>query len=303
MNLVQAFFNEKITKTGSSRLIANTNNLKTNSFLFDVKFKAPADLKEGDLRDSHVFDFLKDVYVTIALRLGSGNGSAVNIVSSCPAFLLLQFSDFVAGVSMESPKVKDGYIRVSGALPIGFFSMGSRDSLDCIVNVASSDKLPEDGFQLTISNVYNFDTNVSIRTYQCTKPTGASQPYTNVLGVYYSGDKVLNKEAVIQDQLNTMNTGIEDGMALANSVGHFEVFTRFAKLYEDPFSVSQNVNFKIPADDTEAQVLIVGYHFDTALLVSNAGESDALKANLLSIVKKDDTEKYEYLQALGLVKE
>lgn len=297
MNIVTNFFNEELSSSGKTRYIANTNNLKVNSILFDCKFTVPESY-------TGKWDFLKSIFVTIALRLGSGNGSAVNLISSCSLYQLLAYSDYIAGVSMHSTTFTAGTVaRVSGSIPIGFFSMGARDSLDAIVNLADPSALSALGgaLSLSIGSVYEADSLSILTTYQSAKPTGAMQNYTNVLRLFYDGDSVINKEVNVIDQLGSQNVNIEDAIALSNATGRFEFFTRFGCLYSDPFDLSQDLSFKCPTDDTGAEILIVGYHFDPALLVSNSNESAAQRNNLVAQIKENDADKYSYLLARGLV--
>lgn len=296
MNLVTNFFNESIpANTQKTRFIANTNNLKVNGILFDIKFDVPTDY-DGK------WEFLHQFYVTIALRLGTGNGSAVNLISSCSLHQLLAYSDYIAGVSMNSTDFVPGQTaRISGAIPVGFFAMGARDSLDAIVNVADASVIPSSGVSISIGSIYQASTQGIIQTYQSARPTGAMQNYTNVLALYYDGEQAVNKEVNIIDQLGSQNVNIEDAVALSNAQGRFEFFTRFGRLYQDPFDLSQNLSFKCPTDDANSEILIVGYHFDTQLLISNANESEASRQNLVAQIKEQDNDKYSYLQARGLV--
>lgn len=299
MNLVTNFFNESIQRGSSkTRFISNTNNLKVNGALFDVSFVNGS----GD-NVTKDWSFLKNVFVTISLRLGTGNGSAVNLISSCSLYQLLAYSDYIAGVSMQSTDfAEDSTIRISGCIPIGYFAMGSRDSLDAIVNISNVDELPFNGFNLSIGSVYQSELPSTVMTYQSTKPTGAMQNYTNVVSLFYDGDEVVNKEVNIIDQLgNNQNINIEDAIALSNAQGRFEFFTRFGRLFQDPFDLSQNLSFKCPTDNPEAEILIVGYHFDDGLLISNATESEANRNNLVASIKEHDSAKYDYLVSRGLI--
>lgn len=294
MNITTPIFDHVLTPSGTTRFISNAANLKCNAILLDVDFTVPASYTGS-------WDFLKSVYVTVALRLGSGNGSAVNLISGVSLYSLIEYSDFTAGVSMLTTDFKAGEkARISGAIPLGFFSMGARDSLDVVVNLGEPSALPAD-VHLTVSNVYEKASAVMLYTYQSAKPSGSDQPYTNILAVYYSGSKTVNKNVVIRDQLGTQNTNIEDAIALSNAEGRFEFFTRFGRLYQEPFDISQDISINCPADDDKAEILLVGYHFDTSLLMSNAEELSANRANLVALIKKNDEEKYSYLSARGLL--
>lgn len=313
MNIVNNILNETLVHNSSkTRFIANTNNLKVNGILFDLSFTVPDDVvtpSEGEggqeTRTPYggKWDFTRDIFVTVALRLGSGNGSAVNLISSCSLYQLLAYSDYIAGVSMNSTEFIAGQkVRISGAIPIGFFSMGSRDSLDVIVNVGDVSTIPTTGVNVSVGAIYQSEMASSIITYQSAKPTGAMQNYTNVTALYYDGEQELNKEVTVIEQLGGQNNvNIEDAIALSNAQGRFEFFTRFGRLYQDVFDLSQDISFKCPVDDAKAEVLIVGYHFDDSLLVSNASESEANRNALIAMIKENDSAKYNYLLARGLV--
>lgn len=296
MNIVNNFFNEVLgVNSAKTRYVANTNNLKVNGILFDLSFVVPQNYTSK-------WNFLKKIYATVALRLGSGNGSAVNLIASCSLYQLLAYSDYIAGVSMSSTVFTAGQIaRISGAIPVGYFGMGAKDSLDVIVNIAEANALPAD-VNVSIGAIYQSEMASTLMTYQSAKPTGAQQAYTNVLSLFYTGDQVVNKEVNIIDQANGQsNVNIEDSIALSNAQGRFEFFTRFGRLYSDPYDLSQNISFKCPTDDSGAEILIVGYHFDDALLISNANESDANRSALVQMIKEQDSAKYDYLKARGLV--
>lgn len=302
MNIVTNILNETLSPDSlKTRFIANTNNLKVNGILFDLSFVVPA-TPAGGQPYSGKWDFLKDIYVTVALRLGSGNGSAVNLISSCSLYQLLAYSDYIAGVSMASTQfTPEQKVRISGAIPVGYFNMGAKDSLDVIVNLGNPSSIPA-AVSVSIGSIYQAEMASTIMTYQSAKPTGSMQNYTNVLSLFYDGEEIVNKEVVIIGQNDDQsNVNIEDAIALSNAQGRFEFFTRFGRLYQDSFDLSQNLAFKCPTDDENAEVLIVGYYFDDALLIANANETTANRNALIAKIKESDPVKYNYLVARGLV--
>ena len=105
-------------------------NLAVNGFLADVSFTMPSGY-------TGKWDFLKDIYVNITKRIGSGNGGAVALLSNVSIYSLMSESDFVAGVSMHGTDfTEDEVCRISGYLDVGYFAMSSRDALEITLNVA-----------------------------------------------------------------------------------------------------------------------------------------------------------------------
>lgn len=301
MNLISNLMSEKYQKGGNARFIQTSANLKVNSFLFDVRFNNSIEGNTGVTS----WDFLKNFMVNIALRLGGGNGSAVNLVSNVPLYQILELSDEEAGVSMESTDFsKAGMQRISGEINIGYFGMGSRDALDVQVTVNPvGDTANVTDVEFIISAVYENDKPTAILTLQSAKPTGADQPYTNVLRIFYDSPTFFNATATIKDKLSTQSVNLEDAIAHTNAVANFEFFTRFGKLFEDPYGLSRDVSFNIPkvpgADDGE--VLIQSVAFFPELLEQNNTEDRANRDAYVAEIKANSAEKYQYLSMLGLV--
>lgn len=285
-------------KSGDSTRFVQTNtNLDFNGILIDLDFTVPADY-------ANKWDFLKTVYLQVMLRLGTENGGSIPLISDVPIYDLLEYSDYVAGVSMASTDFTLGNkVRISGYLPIGFYSMNSRDALEFTVNIGKFDKVPADtSVSGMISTVYEKVQPQSFMIYKSAKPTNADQPYKDVLKIFYTGTETVNKNCTIQDQLGSKSTNIEDAIALSNAIGNFEFFTRFGKLYEDEYGISQDLAFRCPNDDPDATILLVQYGFYPQALVDVQANTDANYNSLVEKVKTSSPDKYDYLVGLGVVR-
>lgn len=294
-SLISPLLISQITPSGQNRFTATNTSLSCNKLLFDVSFTVPENYKGG-------WEFLKDIRINHSLRLGSGNGTAAALVSDCSLHALLSLSDYQAGVSMKSTTFTAGDIaRISGRIDLGYFEMGSRDALETTVVCGSK---PSMNVNLTISNVYQYAHDTLLYTYASANPTGADQPYKNVLGIYYDSATPPEADAVIKDQCTTQQVNIPSAIALANAEGRFEFFTDFAQLYSDPFGLSQDITMKVPVNNESgadvAQLLVVGLAFYPELLISNSSVYESSRSELVSKIRSQDSEKYDYLSALGI---
>lgn len=296
MNISSVLLTGQMTTGGATRFSQTSTNLKINGFMVDVRFTVPASYTSK-------WDFLKNIYLTITERLGeTSQGGTVPLVSDVDLFSFLSYSDFLAGVSMNSTTFTEGSeVRISGYVPIGFFAMGARDALEVLLNVNGS--LPA-SVDFTVSAIYQNLQLTSYRMYKTSKPTGADQPYNNVLGIYYVG-KGFNQNATVIDQLGTKTVNVNDAVALSNSQGRFEFFTDFGEIYADEFGISQNVSLRLPPNsgDTSAVCLIEQYGFYPNVLESNASDLNAERNALIEKIKVTDNDKYSYLEKLGIVNE
>lgn len=292
--LITNILNGTFGPTGQTRFFETGANLSVQKMLFDVKFTVPQNY-------TGKWDFLKKVLISSTLRLGADNGGAIPLVSDVPLYDLEEYSDFIAGVSMESTTFTAGTVaRISGMIPLGFFRMNSRDALEVSLQVTDQSVIPAN-VDFVISTVYQEGDMLSnLLVYKSAKPTGADMPYKNVLEMYYTGDQTVNKQVSVVDQLGACPIMIEDAIACSNAEGNFEFFHRFGRIYKDPYGVSQDLSVRVPTDDSSATVLVVQYAFNSALLQENAIDMNAEKNSLLAKIKTSDPEKYGYLQLLGI---
>ena len=295
MNLTTPLLTTQLKKGGQSKFSNNNSNLTVNAILIDCSFTVPADYTSK-------WDFLKNIFLNVTLRKGSGTGGNIALLSNVSVNAAIHYSDVKAGVSIVSTQFTQGQkARISGCIPIGYFSMGSNDALETYINVSGD--LPEGvTLDFNVSSVYMNNTENKLLTYQQTKPTGSDQPYKNVLECWYIG-KESDKTVTLQDQMGSQSLPIDSAIALTNAVGELEFFTDIGQLYVDPFGISQNMHFNIPVDDATsgAEVLVVGYDFNPDLLLANGAESLSQREMLITAIRTSQPEKYQYLQYRGLV--
>lgn len=295
-SLITPLLTCKPVNAGQTVFTAQGANLNVNGFLFDISFTVPASY-------TGKWDFLKDWLVQISLRKGSGVGTQIALVSSVPVYSLLAYSDYVAGVSMESTTFTEGSIaRISGYVDIGYFGMGSRDALDVQLSIGSP--VPSaitGGVNFQCSSVYTVSQVNNISTYLAMKPTGADQPVYNALELFYvGGNTLVNDNAVVTDDIGVKTVNVESAIALSNAIGEFEFFTRFGRLWSDEYGVSQNISARVPATDTSASILIKCMSFQPDMLADNAIETASSRDALLAKISANDPKKYEYLKQLGI---
>lgn len=267
-------------------------NLAVNGFLADFKFTVPNSY-------TGKWNFLKDVYVNITKRIGSGNGGAVALLSNVSLYSLMSESDFVAGVSMNSTDFTAGNdVRIAGYLDIGYFSMSSRDALEITLNVADRTNFPSADVSFEFSACFNSVQTTCYKCYQSTKATGADQPYKNVLKIAYIGTG-LNADCVVNDQIGNKAVNIASAIAYSNAIGRFEFFTDYGVVYDEQFGISQDLSVRCP-NTNNPELLIVSYAFFPEETENSIKDSLSTREALLTQIKNNDTEKYKYLQELGI---
>ena len=229
------------------------SNLAVNGFLADFSFTMPSGYTSK-------WNFLKDIYVNITKRIGSGNGGAVALLSNVSIYSLMSESDFVAGVSMQGTDFTAGNeCRISGYLDIGYFAMSSRDALEITLNVADRTNFPAADVSFEFSACFEKVMCTMYKCYQSTKATGADQPYKNVLKIAYIGTG-LNADCVVNDQIGNKSVNINSAIAMSNAVGRFEFFTDYGVVYDEAFGISQDLAVRCP-NTNNPELLIITYAF------------------------------------------
>ncbi len=292
---ITTILNGSIVSGGTQNRFTQTNsNLSVNGFLFDIKFTMPSGYNGK-------WDFLKDIYVNITKRIGMGNGGAIALLSNCSLYDIMSYSDFKAGVSMSGTDFTAGNVcRISGYLDIGYFSMTSRDALEVTLNIASRSNFPSANVDFEICSVFKSVKVTNYICYQSTSATGADQPYKNVLEVAYIGTGV-NADFVCNQQVGgTQNVNINSAIADSNAEGNFEFFTNLGIVYNEPFGISQDVSIRCP-NTTSPSLFIVTYSFFPEETVNSLENADSERDSLISLIKTNDPDKYNYLTLLGLV--
>lgn len=291
---ITSLINGVIQKNGAQNRYTQTSaNLSVNGFLFSVEFTVPASYTDK-------WDFLKDVFVNITKRIGSGNGGAVALLSNVSLYDILSYSDFVAGVSMVSTTFTEGQkAKISGYADCGYFAMTSRDALEVTVNVGAKTYFPSTDVAFEISAVFDKVQATEYKCYQSAKATGADQPYKNVLGVYYIGEGV-NADVVVTDEIGVKAVNVNSAIALSNAQGRFEFFTNFGEVYKDQFGLSQDLSMRVPNNNSPS-ILIVSYSFYPDETIQSLDDTMATRDSLLTKIKNNEPEKYLYLKAIGVV--
>ena len=291
---ITPLLNGVIANGGSqNRYTSTAANLSVNGILVDVKFTMPSGY-------TGKWNFLKDIFVSITKRIGSGNGGAVACLSDVSLYDLMSYSDYIAGVSMSGTDFTAGSVcRISGYLDLGYFSMSSRDALEITLNIADRTNFPSADVTFEISSVFEQVQATLYKCYQSGKPTGADQPYKNVLEVAYIGSGV-NADFIVRDQIGTKNVNINSAIAKSNASGRFEFFTGFGIVYQEQFGLSQDLSMRCPTTNSPS-LLIVTYNFYPEETVESLNEVETIKESLISQIKNDDPDKYKYLMALGMV--
>ena len=276
-----------------NRYTSTSANLSVNGLLADFSFTVPNGY-------TNKWDFLKDVFVTVTKRIGSGNGGAVALLSNVSMYDLMSYSDYVAGVSMEGTDFTAGNdVRISGYLELGYFAMTSRDALEVTLNVSDRTNFPSADVNFELSTCFDKVEVTRYLCYQSASPTGADQPYKNVLQIAYIGTGQ-NADFVVNDQIGNKSVNINSAIAQSNARGRFEFFTNFGMVYEEQFGLSQDLSMRCPTTNSPS-LFIVTYAFYPEETVDALKEAEATRESLIESIKNNDPDKYKYLMTLGLV--
>lgn len=279
--------------TGALRSIATQQNVKLNGILARVDFTPNASYLSGDK-----YKIFKNIRVTGNLRRENGNTLLFDSIPLLPWFM---YSDSIGGVGLKGNVAEmkaDELFSISAYLPIGYFDLGGKDSLDFEVNC--SEAMP---FNVTITLTSSFDTAgiTKIRTYKIAKATGSDQTFADVIGVYVHTDETVNQSASIKDQSSGQHSiNIETCISKLNAVGRFEMFTRFGELFVDPFDLGQSVTLRVPPVQS-IDLLVISYAYDLTLLAQNFAQTDATKQKLITEIINAGGNKVDYLKAVGVI--
>ena len=292
-SVITTVLNGQLTQGGLSRFTQTNANLSVNGLLVDLSFQVPLNYKGK-------WGFTKEVYVNLTKRIGSGDGGSVALLNNVRLYDLLAYSDYVAGVSMESTDfTEETKARISGYVDLGFFVMNSRDALEVSLNVADNSKLPENPVNFELSTVFDNVQVPNYKVYQSTLPTGADQPYKDVLSLFYVGEGQ-NADVSITDFEGNKSVNINSAIALSNARGEFEFFTDFGEVYKDSFDLSQDLSFRCPIKE-DVSILVKSMAFYPNETYEGLGDVLADRNAMLEKIKNSDKQKYQYLKDLGIV--
>lgn len=292
--VITTILNGQLERNGLSRFTQTNANLMVNGLLVDLRFTVPISYTDK-------WNFTKYLYLNLTKRIGSGDGGSVALLNNVRVYDLLSYSDSVAGVSMMSTTFTEGEeVRISGYFDLGFFAMESRDALEISLNVSDNSMLPANSVKFEVSSVFDRVQVPVYKVYQSAKPTGADQPYKNVLGLYYIGEGQNNTFSVT-DQIGNKNVNIDSAIALSNARGQFEFFTDFGEVYKDTFDVSQDLSFRCPTEKEDVSILVVQYAFYPNETLKSLNDVVATRNSLLEKIRNSDELKSEYLEELGII--
>lgn len=299
MSEINPIIVHQFTPTSALRAIESQQNTKVNGILFDITF-----IPDTAYMSEDKFKVYKNLFVDLVLRRGGvGAGQNHLLIDSVSLYQLLQYSDYKAGVSVKATAsdemIANTPFRISGYVDLGYFALDVTDSLDIELYCSES---PSVNVDVKVSTVYTKEQLSFLKKYAWSLPTGSDQSFNNVLSVYIDTASTLNKTISIRDEVGGNSTvSPEDSIALSNAIGNFEVFTRFGEVYTDPFGIGQNITLKVPTDNDDLEILVVGLIYDVSLLGISADTWSANRDLLLTKVVNQGGEKLDYLRAMGII--
>ena len=159
--------------------------------------------------------------------------------------------------------------------------------MEVTLNISDRTQFPSANVNFEICSCFHTVTATKYKCYQSNSATGADQPYKNVLEVCYVGNGV-NADFVVNQQVGgTQNTNINSAIAETNATGSFEFFTNFAKVYVEPFGLSQDVSLRCP-NTNNPSLLIVTLAFYPEETVNGVNNAVAERNSLISLIKTND---------------
>lgn len=321
---LQSYLQTEFKPNGITDRSTTLQNVKLNGVIFDVRF-IPDSIYLGDEngnkvlengvivereltddekararanKDKSKYRFLKNIVANINYREGSGVGKNALLIDRVNLYLLMEHSDFIAGLDITQTEMEAGKSwRACGHLGLGYLSVSENDSLDIQCYVRSNPEIP---CTLYVSTELRQRSGVQIVQYRETKPTGASQTFENVLTAFITTDKELNDTISTSDYMANEVINIETAIALSNAVGRFEKFKRYGQFYEDEFGVGQTLTFNCPNTNEDASILLCCRCY--SLQAQIAGDSEyvndakALYAKIANV----DANKFKAIQLEGV---
>ena len=292
-------------------LSKSLQNVKLNGLVFDFRFIPDALYlgidKEGDSEEVRTkkaenrlkskYRVLKNIVVSVNYRDGMGVGANALLIDRVNLFLLMEHSDFIAGLDITLSEMKEGKEwRACGHLGLGYLSVTENASLDiqCYVKVN-----PEISANLFVSTELRRRSNVDVVQYRETRPTGASQTYENVLSAFISTKEEMNDTISTSDYLSNEVINVESAIALSNSVGNFEKFKRYGQFYEDEFGVGQTLTFNCPLRNDDEEILLCCRVFNLSAQLAGDSEYQNDGKALMSKIATLDPNKFRALALMG----
>lgn len=295
---LQSYLQTEFAPNGITDRSTNLQNVKMNGIVFDFRFTPSEEYIQGTTDGKSAYRVLKNIVVNVNYRDGVGAGKNALLIDRVNLFLLMEHSDFIAGLDITQTPMEAGKEwRACGHLGLGYLSVSENASLDIQCYVTQN---PEITSKLYVSTELRERSDVQIVQYRQTKPTGASQTFENVLSAFISTEKELNDTISTSDYMSNEVLNIETCIALSNAVGRFEKFKRYGQFYEDEFGVGQTLTFNCPNINDDEQILMCCRVFNLSAQMSGNSEfvndARALMAKIASV----DPNKFKSLQLEGV---
>lgn len=295
---LQSYLQTEFAPNGITDRSTNLQNVKMNGIVFDFRFVPTKEYIDGTTSGKSAYRVLKNIVVNVNYRDGVGAGKNALLIDRVNLFLLMEHSDFIAGLDITQTPMEEGKEwRACGHLGLGYLSVSENASLDIQCYVTEN---PEITSKLYVSTELRERSDVQIVQYRQTKPTGASQTFENVLSAFISTEKKLNDTVSTSDYMSNEVLNIETCIALSNAVGRFEKFKRYGQFYEDEFGVGQTLTFNCPNINDDEQILMCCRVFNLSAQMSGNSEfvndARALMAKIASV----DPDKFKSLQLEGV---
>ena len=294
---LQSYLQTEFAPNGITDRSTNLQNVKMNGIVFDFRFVPTEEYIEGTASGKSAYRVLKNIVVNVNYRDGVGSGKNALLIDRVNLFLLMEHSDFIAGLDITQTPMEAGKEwRACGHLGLGYLSVSENASLDIQCYVTQN---PEITSKLYVSTELRQRSDVQIVQYRQTKPTGASQTFENVLSAFISTEKELNDTISTSDYMSNEVLNIETCIALSNAVGRFEKFKRYGQFYEDEFGVGQTLTFNCPNINDDEQILMCCRVFNLSAQMSGNSEFVNDARALMAKVASVDPDKFKSLQLEG----
>lgn len=295
---LQGWLQADLNANGVTDVTKTLQNVKLNGVVFDFRFTPTAEYIAETAGGADPYRVLKNIVVNVNYREGSGTGKNALLIDRVNLFLLMEHSDFIAGLDITQTPMEAGKEwRACGHLGFGYLSVTENDSLDCQIYVRTN---PTINSKLYMSTELRKRSDVQIVQYRETRPTGASQTFENVLSAFITTEEPLNETISTTDYMTNEVINVETAIALSNAVGRFEKFKRYGQFYEDEYGVGQTLTFNCPTRNADTEILLVCRVFSLDAQIAGNSEFVNDSRALMSKVATTDQNKFKSLELSGV---
>lgn len=295
---LQGWLQADLNANGVTDVTKTLQNVKLNGVVFDFRFTPTAEYIAETAGGADPYRVLKNIVVNVNYREGSGTGKNALLIDRVNLFLLMEHSDFIAGLDITQTPMEAGKEwRACGHLGFGYLSVTENDSLDCQIYVRTN---PTINSKLYMSTELRKRSDVQIVQYRETRPTGASQTFENVLSAFITTEEPLNETISTTDYMTNEVINVETAIALSNAVGRFEKFKRYGQFYEDEYGVGQTLTFNCPTRNADTEILLVCRVFSLDAQIAGNSEFVNDSRALMSKVATTDPNKFKSLELSGV---